>query len=293
MRNRNRIHHRGEVQRFKRAMLQAPGWSLRDLLPGDVLHRLIEQASCVRNTVYTPLVTLGLFIRQVLSDDASCKNIIASFLIARLCAEEDSISVNTGPYCKARYRLPLGPLHELVCKSGEATDRHKTSDSLWRGLRVIMVDGTTALLQDTPENQERYPQSDHQKPGIGFPIIRMVALISLSKATVLDYAINAYQGKGTGESSLFARLLGGMRSGDLLLGDRYYASYGILAALIGRGVAAVMRQHALRKTDFRTGKKLGPRDHIISWDKPKIKPVWADWLVLAGGTQGLLFKKPK
>jgi len=268
--------YRAQVQQFRRKMLQVPDFSIRDLLPGDILHKFIEKAHSVREQIYTPLVTLGIFLRQVLSADGSCKNAVASFRTERARAGETTISVNTGPYCKARQRLPLEPLHELVQRSGTACDRQwPTPAGLWLGLwRVKLVDGTTMLLQDTEDNQKAYPQPKHQKPGLGFPLVRMVALISLSVGTLLDYALAPYRGKGTGELSLFGRLLSNLRRGDLLLGDRYYASYCVLALLMGKGTAGLMRQHARRKPDFRRGRRLGARDHVICWSKPKVKPIW-------------------
>jgi IS4 transposase len=275
------LHHkqnayRAQVQQFKRKLLQIAGFSIQDLLPGDVLHKVIEKAHSVREQIYTPLVTLGLFLRQVLSADGSCKNAVAYFRVERAKAGAPTISVNTGPYCKARQRLPLEPLHELVQRSGTACDgQWSTPADLWRGLwRVKLVDGVTMQMQDTEDNQKAYPQPNQQKPGLGFPLVRMVALISLAVGTALDYALAPYQGKGTGEASLLGRLWNSLLRGDLLLGDRYYASYCILALLMGRGAAGLMRQHAGRKPDFRRGRRLGTRDHLILWSKPKVKPIW-------------------
>lgn len=268
------IHLTGQIRRFRQSFLQLPELSFKGLFSGDILRRVVEQASSLRDVIYTPLVTLELFLRQALSEDRSCKHIVASFLSERLRAGHKAVSVNTGPYCKARGRLPLEPLQELVRNSGEAVDRQSATGWLWRGRRVKIVDGSTVLLADTPENQQAYPQQQNQKPGLGFPIIRVVGLISLGVGTVLDYALGTYQGKGNGELSLFARLMDGLLHGDLLLADRYYASYATLAKLHACGVAALMRQHAQRKPDFRTGRRLGARDHIICWDKPKVTPAW-------------------
>lgn len=270
-----RAQYRTQIQRFKKHLLQLPEWSFKDLLPHGALHRMIEQASSVRDSIYTPLVTLGLFLRQVLSQDGSCQNIVASFSAERLQAGLKPISVNTGPYCKARSRLTLGPMQELVRGAGAAGDHHAQSNDLWLGRwNVKLVDGTTLLLQDTSANQEAYPQPEAQKPGLGFPIIRMVAIFSLSVGMVLDYALSPYQGKQTGEASLFARLLEGLQRWDLVIADRYYSTYAFLAIFSARGIGALMPQHAQRKPDFRTGKRLGARDHIVLWSKPKVKPVW-------------------
>jgi len=123
-------------------------------------------------------------------------------------------------------------------------------------------------------HQRKYPQQHSQKPGLGFPIARIVGLISLSAGTIIDYAIGEYQGKGTGETSLFYTLMDALKPGDLLLADRYYSTYAILVCLKLKGVESISMNHAKKKADFRKGIKLGKKDHLIEWIKPKRKPVW-------------------
>ena len=144
----------------------------------------------------------------------------------------------------------------------------------WRDHNVVIADGTTVLMADNEQNQVEFPQQSCQKPGLGFPIARIVGLVSLSTGSVIDYAISAYQGKGTGESSLLSQIMHAMKPGDLLLADRYYCTYGIVALMQRQGIPVLFRNHAKKKPDFRTGKKLGSKDHLIEWDKPKRKPVW-------------------
>lgn len=144
----------------------------------------------------------------------------------------------------------------------------------WHGFRVVLTDGTTFLMPDTLDNQKTFPQQSNQKPGLGFPIARMVALISLSVGTVLNFRLAPYQGKGTGESSLFAQLIESLNPGDLLLADRYYCTFAIVALLQTLGIPVLMQNHLQRKTDFRKGKRLGSKDHLIEWQKPQRKPIW-------------------
>ena len=136
----------------------------------------------------------------------------------------------------------------------------------------MLVDGTTVSMPDTPENQKMYPQPESQKEGVGFPIARLVAIISLSCGAVLDVAIGPYKGKETGEHALLRQILGSISTGDIVLGDRYYCSYFLIAMLQRLGADAVFRIHARRKCDFRRGKRLGKKDHIVIWEKPKQRP---------------------
>jgi hypothetical protein len=161
-----------------------------------------------------------------------------------------------------------------VNTTGSALHHRNPGTWRWKGHNVVLVDGTTVLMPDTEANQNAFPQQSSQKPGLGFPIARVVGLISLGVGSVIDYIAGPYQGKGSGESSLFSQLIGTLRPGELLLADRYYCTYAIIALLMQKGVNVLFENHAQRKPDFRRGKKLGVRDHLIEWHKPKRKPVW-------------------
>ena len=130
-------------------------------------------------------------------------------------------------------------------------------------------------LPDTPANQAAYPQSRSQKPGLGFPLCRMVGFVCLGSGAVLNAAIGRYVGKGGDEQSLLRSILDTLERGDVLLGDAFYATYFLLCALRERGIDAVFEQHGSRQrsTDFRRGQRLGERDHLIVLPKPK-KPNW-------------------
>jgi hypothetical protein len=150
---------------------------------------------------------------------------VAGVFADRLSQGQAANSVNTGPYCKARQRLPLTQMTQAIATAGSRL--HQLSAKAWRwcGLNVVLADGTTALMPDTPKNQAVFPQQSHQKPALGFPIVRMLALISLSAGTVIDYRLSPYQGKGAGESSLFSQVMKTLLAGDLLLADRYYCTF--------------------------------------------------------------------
>jgi hypothetical protein len=130
-------------------------------------------------------------------------------------------------------------------------------------------------MPDTPENQRAFPLSKTQGLGLGFPLVRMVAVISLATGVVRDLALGPYKGKETGEPALFRALLDGLEAGDVVLGDRCFASYFMIAELDGRGVDGLFRMHQRRKFDFRRGRRLGIEDHVVTWTKPK-RPEWMD-----------------
>jgi hypothetical protein len=140
-----------------------------------------------------------------------------------------------------------------------------------------MFDGSTVSMPDTEANQRAYPQLYNQKPGVGFPIARIAAVISLSCGAILNLGICRYAGKGQGEVSLLRRLWSVFHPGDILLADRLMANWTGILLMKRRGVDTVSRLNkANRQADFRRGKRLGPGDHIVRWRKPSsIRSV--DW----------------
>lgn len=104
---------------------------------------------------------------------------------------------------------------------------------------------------------------------------RIVGVISLATGAILDWAIAPYAGKGTGENALLRQCLPTFKAGDIVLGDCYYASFFLVATFIKMGIDVVFPQHASRHCDFRKGKRLGKKEHLVEWRKP-VRPEWLD-----------------
>lgn len=223
--------------------------------------------------VYTPAITVWTFLSQCLSPDHSCRDAVARLMAWRLARGMRSCSADTGAYCTARGQLPEEACSQLARETGRQVDEAAPPDWLWLGRRVLDVDGSTITMPDTEANQAEYPQQSSQAPGCGFPIARIVLIFSLAVGTVLDAAIGKYQGKQTGENSLFRALHDTLRNGDVVLADRYFSGWFDIALLQQQDVDVVIRKHQLRRTDFRLGVRLGPDDHLVCWRKPP-RPDW-------------------
>jgi hypothetical protein len=264
------------LQALRTQFAQADGLPFADVLSADAVDRALqaEHVSC-RDCLYTPLVTLWAFLSQVLSPDGSLRLTVARVLAWLVGRGQPPCSAETGPYCKARQRLPEGLLRRLVQDTGQTLHQQAPTAWQWKGRRVKLVDGTTVSMPDTPANQAAYPQHTAQKAGIGFPIARLVVVFCLAVGTVLESAIGRYQGKQTGENVLFRTLWDSFAPGDVALGDRYFCSYFDIAGLLERGVDVVFRMHQARKVDFRRGRRLGRDDHVVVWDRPQ-RPAWMD-----------------
>jgi putative transposase len=214
-------------------------------------------------------VTVWVFLSQCLSPDHSCRDAVARLVAWRLACGWKPCSADTGAYCTARSDLPEDVLHRLVRETARETEDQSPAVWLWRGRKVRVVDGSTATMPDTLENQAAYPQQKSQKPGCGFPIARILVIFSLSVGTVLEAAIGKYKGKQTGENSLLRELYDVLADGDVILADRYFSGWSDIALPSRRGIDVVVRKHQLRRTDFREGKRLGKDDHLVSWSKPE------------------------
>lgn len=227
-----------------------------------------------RERLYPPTVTLSMFMRQVLEADGSCQKAVNGWAAQRAADGLRACSVRTGGYCRARQRLPLEMVNTLTRETGRLLSQRAHPQWRWRGRAVKLVDGTGLSMPDTPENQAVYPQPSTQAPGVGFPLVRLVAMFCLATGAALDAAIGPHRGKGSGELGLVRRLLEGFHPGDVMLADALYRNYFLIAALMAKGVDVLFEQNGSRITDFRRGQSLGTRDHIVRWPKPAARPEW-------------------
>lgn len=224
--------------------------------------------------LWTPMITLWAFLRQSLDDDRSCRQAV-SHVVGAFAQARPPETFDTSAYCRARAKLPTPLLQDLTLEVGHRLEEHSPTSWLWHGRHTFLVDGRTSRLADTPENQKDFPQPKTQQPGLGLPILRWVVLVSLATAGVVGFAHGPYQGKQTGETALFRQLLGQLRRGDVVVADRYYCSYFMVALLQECGVDVVLRLHQRRRYDFRRGRQLGRYDHIVLWQRPA-RPAWMD-----------------
>ena len=251
------------------------GLSFSKALPVEWVALVFAKHGGMTGRIYQTAIVLWAFMGQTLRDgkEASCQSAVSRIASYWQMKANIDVHPNTTDYCRARAKLPEPALRELAQTIAKECEQQVDSKYLFKGRHAKLIDGSTFMMADTPENQAVYPQNPAQKEGIGFPIARFVAVISLATACVIDVAIAAYQGKGTGETALLRSLLDCFEPGDIAVADRYYGNYWTIALLRMRGVDVCFRKHHLRNTDFRTGKRLGKNDHLITWKRPS-RPDW-------------------
>jgi hypothetical protein len=251
---------------------------------------LVAEGVTFKERIYTPLVTACMFLSQIIDPDHSCRAAVARLIVWLAVNHREPCAPETNSYCEARQRLPEGVVSRLVRQTARNADDRASDAWLWNGRRVTLVDGTTASMPDTLANQAVYPQSSSQGIGLGFPLVRLVALISLATGVARDLAMGPYRGKETGETALFRTLWDGLESGEIVLGDRYFCSFFGIAGLSRRGVDVLFRMHQRRKYDFRKGRCLGVEDHVVTWTKPE-RPEWMDEETYAQVPEGLTVRE--
>jgi len=242
--------------------------------------------------VYTPALTLWAFLSQVLhkGEQRSCLAVVSRVIVLLAALGRKPCAHNSGAYCKARAKLPEAVLQRLTTRVAEGCEREVAAAWLWKGRHVKLADGTTVSMPDTEQNQAAYPQQAAQPEGLGFPVARMVVLMSLATAMLNGLAIGPYSGKATGELALMRRLLDQLDAGDVLLADKYYCSYFMIALLLERKVDFVARLHHARKEDAYRIRRLGKKDWLIQWRRPG-RPPWMDPAIYKGMPASLTLRQ--
>jgi len=259
------------------SFLHTPGLRFASVLDAESIERIFreEEALFGQADLFSTQIVLWAFLAQTLRDGkgVACSSAVADIAAYLLQTGQRPPSGDTGDYCRARTKLSLTALQRLVRESAGQLEAETPAPWLWKGLHAKLVDGFTFTMPDTPANQQAFPQIGAQQPGVGLPIARACAVLSLATASVCDLAIGPYEGKETGENALLRTLLDTFDDQDVVVFDRYYGSFMMLALLQQRGLHVCVRLHQRRHSDFRRGRRLGPGDHLITWTRPA-RPRW-------------------
>jgi hypothetical protein len=245
-----------------------------DLFPQRLLSPTDKGANS-RQRSLPAQVTFWAFIWQVLSPGSSCRETVRKVDAWWQRGQKLTRSgLSPSAYCQARARLDSQTLDLINRNLAWNLERNRLWAEQWLKQRVVkIVDGTMCSMPDTAANQERWPQSTSQKPGLGFPLMKLVGIFSLGSGALLEHSSGDLH---VHESQLFRQLWGSLQKGDIILADRGFCSYAALASLAQRGVDSVMRLHGMRKADFRRGKALGKGERLVTWTKPEQRtPAWS------------------
>ncbi|MBT3191421.1 MAG: transposase [Verrucomicrobia bacterium] len=218
-----------------------------------------------RNRVFSLEVVFWGFLLQTLSG-LGCRGAVATIQSWMVNKGRAVPSSKPGAYSKARKRLPMNVLISIFEGMCSRISGCVSTSMLWHGRHVKVVDGTGLSAADTPANQAQWPQSSNMKSGCGFPELKLTGLFCLHSGTLLGWEEG---NKHDHETRLWRKLWDLLPPGDVILGDRAFGSYACIAALLQRGVDGVYRLHGARKVDWRKGRRLGPRDRVQVWQRPR------------------------
>ena len=236
----------------------------KPFLPAGLLAQADEGPNS-RDRVYSVIVTFWTFLWQVLNG-ASCRSAVRKVMAWFALLGWPAVKEDDSPYCQGRRRLPRDLFARALRGAAQAAEQRVPDPWRFHGREVLVGDGTTSSAADTPENQRAFPQSSRQEPGCGFPLVRWVALFSLSSGALLEVALG---NKHKAELTLFRQIWDRLKKGMIFLADRGFCDFVTIVALFLRGVDSVMRLNGSRPHDFRKGKRLGKGDRLVVWEKPR------------------------
>ena len=241
---------------------------VKEFLSPDLITDVISQLGIsYRERIYSPFVTLLLFLGQIFHDDKSCRRSVSELVIMRHKNGQKECSYGTSSYCKAKARLPVTFFSSIAKRIGEFLDQNAAQNWKWQHGDVKVVDGTTFMMADTKCNVREFGRHTSQRNDVGFPCARLLGIFSLSTGAILDLALGASKGKGTGENSLLKTMWRRFSPKDTLLGDCLFSSFSIMAEARKRGVFLVSE---FRKTClWRINEK--QNDQIITIKKPPFR----------------------
>ena len=267
----------GSIKQLRQKFAQSTGLPLRESLPAKDIEAAFKAENIPsRRCFFDPMVTTWAFLSQVLDSDRSCRKAISRIFAyfsdtQPVTAPVDWIDSpsDTGAYCKARQRLPLGALQRLYRTVATRQEEDAAPERRWWGRRVFLSDGTTVLMPDTQANQAVYPQHTNQQEGCGFPLAKLVTIFSLTTGAIIEAITDVWSAY---EPGLLRKINACLKPNDILVADAIYGAYVEIALLQHQLVDSVFCLHGSRKVDFRQGQRVGKKDGLFTWEKPKHCP---------------------
>ena len=236
---------------------------LADLIPVHLLSSADEGPNS-RDRLYTLRLTCECFLWQMLKPRTPCREVVRQVQAQARLHGWGQVDEGASGYIQARQRIPQECLERVLAATALAAEQRAGSSPHLQGRPVKVVDGSSVQLPDTAANQKEYPQPSGQKPGCGFPVMKLAVLFSLASGALLDVVMGNLHNH---DLRLLRQLWACFKAGDILLGDRAYGDYVTLAGLPQQGVDVVARLHQARKVDFRRAKRLGHQDGVFVWRK--------------------------
>jgi len=223
-----------------------------------------------RDRLYTQRRTFWCLLWQALNPLSSGRQVVRQLQALFVLNGGPTVSEEAGAYCRAKARLPLSEFPKALAASAQAADQKAPAVTLLQGRPVKVADGATLTVPDTPKNRKAYPPVQCPEPN--FPMMRMVVFFSLLSGAILSLAMGDLR---TAELPMLNQLLSQLAQGDILMGDRGYGNFVLLALLqqLKGGIDFIGR--SARQADGRRRlKRLGKNDWLMVWKKGSNPSLW-------------------
>lgn len=232
---------------------------VRELLPDKAIKQICNECEYYfRSRLLTPLVTIFHMLGAAISREGS-------FQSAWHNIGETGRSTALS---KARSRLPLKIWERLGQWVTDQIENEFKKKSLWRGHRVLGIDGSGISMGDEEELESVFGKSNSKHGKSRFPIANVVFAFMLNTMIVAGHKIGSYK---TSENALFSKLISQLLPGDLIVGDRRYAGAKLYVDYIRAGIEFITRVHQRLKVELlKVVEELGKNDFIVELPIPPL-----------------------
>lgn len=221
-----------------------------------------------RRRTYTQSIVFWSFMMQVMSSSMACQEVVVMVKCwLKKMGNKINISCCNSAYVKARNKFSLSIIYRIFIHTRDRILSVNKEKLLWKGHHIKVVDGTGLSMPDTQINQDKWPQSRSQKEGCGFPYMNLCGVFCLATGAILNWRIG---NKHISERNLWQKLWKTLNPGDLILGDRGFCGFGMLAKLKMQDCDQIIRLKENLKWQ-RISTKIAKNQWYINWEKPKSK----------------------
>ncbi len=250
-------HRKKKLKEVRRRLESSQLNAVRELLPDSTIKGICEECGYYfRTRLLTPLVTIFHMVAAAISREGSFQS--AWHNIGET-GRSDSLS-------RARKRLPLEVWEGLAQWTAGQIDDEFKQESLWRGHRVIGIDGTCVSMGDEEELEKVFGKSGSRQGRSRFPIARVVFAVTLNTMVTIGHKVGSYR---TSENSLFTEIIKKLSPGDLIIGDRRYAGAKLYVEYMHAGIEFITKAHQRLKVELlKKVDVLGKDDFIVQLPIP-------------------------
>lgn len=234
-----------------------------------------------RDRLFNPVITMHLFMVQVLSGNCSVRRLLRIM----------DIQASDQRYNAARRRLPLDVFGYVVADVTQACKATCDTASRWLGHRVMMIDGSGISMPDTAALRDAFGVPGRVTSGCGFPVMHTLWMMDMATGMIRDFVTGRWNIHDMKDA---CRLHGNLEAGDVVVGDRAFGVFTHMAMLKELGLQGVCRINQNTVVSFKVNRrsagelpkrkrkghprseyvqKLGHLDQVVRYFKPRKRPV--------------------